>query len=129
MDDTGLQPAAKDEVHSMMERHRKTHNAEDGVPITTVPDCIVNDIMFVSHLVAPRFLHIRQPRIQTAHVDLRQTLVEEDFSGIETEIEPQLFIIAAEMVSEWHKIQNATHMAWFPLRYKRASSKSLYARS
>jgi len=109
---------------------------------------LIDDSMFSGHLVSACLREVRHSGIVVAEVYLRETLIEQDFSRIEFELEAQLFVIAgnrrasvtvpqlrvgksAEDVrmrragGQAVSLSPGTHIAWFPLRYNNESSKSL----
>ena len=56
----------------------RTHDAKDCVTFTAVLDSIIYNIMLLRGLVFPRFLHVCQAFLKAAHVNLRETFVEEN---------------------------------------------------
>ena len=53
-----------------------THNGKDGVPISSVGDGVVNDIMFLGRFFSACFLHVLQTLLNAAEINLGKTLVE-----------------------------------------------------
>ena len=78
----------------------RTYDGEDGVALTTVLDGIVDDAVLLCCLLTTSILHVCQALLHVAHVDLGETAVEEDFCGVELELEAELLIVDELVAAE-----------------------------
>ena len=89
-------PQAKKTIIFLAQKTRKkgTHNAEHCVSFPPILNGLVDDSVLSYHLVSASFGKVSHSGIESAEVYLGKPLVEEDFSRIELELEPELFIVS-----------------------------------
>ena len=76
------------------------YDGEDGVALTTVLNGIVDDTVLFGGLLTTGVLHVSETLLHVAHVDLGETAVEEDFCGVELELETELLIVDELVAAE-----------------------------
>lgn len=80
------------------EKRKGTYDGEDGIALAAVLDGIVDDAVLLGCLLTTSVLHVSETLLHLAHVDLSEASIEEDFGGVELELEAELLVVD-ELVS------------------------------
>ena len=77
-----------------------TYDGEDRVALAAVLDGVVDDAVLLGGLFAACVLHVGEPLLHVAHVDLGEAAVEEDLGGEELELEAELLVVDELVAAE-----------------------------
>lgn len=66
-------------------------------------DSVVDDVVLFSDLLLESLCHVHETFFHAAHVDIAETLVEENLCGIKFELETKLFVIDGRVSTKVEK--------------------------